>query len=471
MAFYTCQVCKYLFDDKSRGVPFDALPENWCCPECGAGKSNFMLKIGQDADQPENQSSPVLQTLPAEVLGLKRKHDDVEQWMEDIHAIAETGHSVDEAMRTHLPVVSWDDILILGKQLSGLPLANEDKVVTQTVIGPNAAQPLVLDTPILISHMAFGVLSPEAQLALAKASAMVGTAIGSGGTGILQQSFSASRKFILEYVPNQYGITPENLLKVDAIEIKFGQSCLPGMGSVLPGVNVTKEISKELGFPAGKDIVSPSRYPDIHTPTELKDKIDWLRDASNGRPIGVKLAAGHIENDLDFALQAGPDFITIDGRPGGIGSAPKFIKMATSIPTIYALSRARKFLDRNHIGKISLIITGGLRISPDFAKALAMGADAVSISTSALIAMGCQQYKICNTGRCPMGIATQDPALRSRLDIENAARKVANFLRVSTEELIQFAKLTGHYNVHDLSLKDLCTCNSEIANHTGIHHA
>ena len=224
-------------------------------------------------------------------------------------------------------------------------------------------------------------------------------------------------------------------------------------------------------FPAGKDIVSPSRYPDIHTPAELKDKIDWLRDASNGRPIGVKLAAGHIENDLDFALQAGPDFITIDGRPGGIGSAPKFIKMATSIPTIYALSRARKFLDRNHIGKISLIITGGLRISPDFAKALAMGADAVSISTSALIALGCQQYKICNTGRCPMGIATQDPALRSRLDVDQAARRVANFLRVSTEELVQFAKLTGHHNIHDLSIKDLCTCNSEIATHTGIHHA
>ena len=373
MAFYTCQVCKYLFDDKSRGVPFDALPEKWTCPECGAGKSNFMLKIGQDADQPENQSSPVLPTLPAEVLGLKRKHDDIEQWMEDIHAIAETGHSVDEAMRTHLPVVSWDDILILGKQLSGLPLSNEDKVVTQTVIGPNAAQPLVLDTPILISHMAFGILSPEAQLALAKASAMVGTAIGSGGTGILQQSFSASRKFILEYVPNQYGITPENLLKVDAIEIKFGQSCMPGMGSVLPGVNVTKEISEELSFPAGKDIISPSRYPDIHTPTELKDKIDWLRDASNGRPIGVKLAAGHIENDLDFVLQASPDFITIDGRPGGIGSAPKFIKMATSIPTIYALSRARKFLDRNHIGKISLIITGGAAHFPGFCQGAGHG--------------------------------------------------------------------------------------------------
>ncbi|MFA6928775.1 MAG: glutamate synthase-related protein [Lentisphaeria bacterium] len=471
MALYTCQVCKFLFDDKSRGVKFEDLRDNWTCPDCGAGKSNFLRQDDKAPEQPEQSQPTVLKTVPADVSSFIRNHDEVEEWMDDIHAIAESGHSIDEAMRTHLPVLSWDDILIMGKQLNGLPLANEDKVVTQTVIGPNAAQPLILDTPILISHMAFGSLSLEAQLALAKGSAMVGTAIGSGGTGIQQQSFSASRKYIFEYVPNQYSVTPENLLKVDAIEIKIGQSCTPGMGSFLPGAKVTAEIGAALGFPSGKDIASPSRYPDIHTPVELKAKIDWLRDASNGRPIGVKLAAGHIENDLEFALQADPDFITIDGRPGGIGGAPKFIKMATSLPTIYALSRARRFMDRNHIGKTSLIITGGLRISPDFAKALAMGADAVSISTSALIALGCQQYKICNTGRCPMGIATQDPVLRSRLDVEKAAQRVANFLRVSTEELMQFAKLTGYHNVHDLSLKDLCTCNSEISNHTGIQHA
>ena len=391
--------------------------------------------------------------------------------MDDIHQMAANGKSIDESMRTRLSTISWDDILILGKQLAGLPLSNEDKVVTQTVIGPNAAQPLILDTPILISHMSFGLLSPEAQLALAKASAMAGTAIGSGGAGMMDKCLHSSRRFILEYVPNQYGITPENLLKVDAVEIKFGQSCSPGMGSVIPGANVTAELGEELGFPMGEDIVSPSRFPDIRNPEELKAKIDWLRDASDGRPIGVKLAAGHIEADLDFVLAGGPDFITIDGRPGGTGSAPKFIKMATSVPTIYALSRARRFLDRNHAEHVSLIITGGLRISPDFAKALAMGANAVGIASSALMALGCQQFKVCNTGRCPMGIITQDPELRKRLDVEKGARQVANFLRVCTEELIQFAKLTGNHNVHGLSLKDLCTTNSEISAHTGIVHA
>ena len=471
MALYTCQVCKYIFDDSARGVPFAALPDNWGCPECNADKSNFLLQDKKNPDKPETQQSAVLKTTPFVSEELHRDFDEVEKWMDDIHQIAASGKSIGEAMRTRLPVISWDDILILGKQLAGLPLSNEDKVVTQTIIGPAAAQPLILDTPILISHMSFGLLSPEAQLALAKASAMAGTAIGSGGTGVLDKCLHSSRRFILEYVPNQYGVTAENLMKVDAVEIKFGQSCSPGIGSVIPGANVSAELSEELGFPPGQDIVSPSRFPDIRSPEELKAKIDWLRDASNGRPIGVKLAAGHIEDDLDFVLAGGPDFITIDGRPGGTGSAPKFIKLATSLPTIYALSRARRFLDRNHAEHVSLIITGGLRISPDFAKALAMGATAVGIASSALMALGCQQFKVCNTGRCPMGIITQDPELRQRLDVEKAARQVANFLRVSTEELIQFAKLTGNHNVHGLGLKDLCTTNSEISEHTGIANA
>jgi len=391
--------------------------------------------------------------------------------MHDIHTIAESGQSIYEAMRCRQPVISWDDILILGKQLDGLPLLNEDKVVMQTVIGPRAEQPLVIDTPILITHMSFGCLSKEAIIALSEGSAQVGTAIGSGEGGILPESFSASRKYIFEYVPNQYSVTPENLLKVDAIEIKFGQSAKPGLGSRLPGEKVTPEISQARGFPVGKDILSPSRYADIHTRAELKAKIDWLREASNGRPIGVKIAAGQVESDLDFALAGGPDFITLDGRPGGTDCAPKYIKMATSVPTLFALSRARQFLDNNHADHVSLIITGGLRISPDFAKAMAMGADAVAIGTAALMAMGCQQYKICQTGKCPLGITAQNPDFCARLDIDQAARRIANFLRVSTQELSLFAKLTGNHNIHNLSITDLCTCNSEISNHTNIRHA
>jgi glutamate synthase domain-containing protein 2 len=318
--------------------------------------------------------------------------------------------------------------------------------------------------------MSFGALSKEAKTALAKGSAAINTLICSGEGGILPEEFDAAYRYIFEYVPNQYSATEENLKKVDAIEIKIGQSAKPGLGGHLPGKKVTSEIARIRGFKEGEDIFSPSHFKDIRTREDLKNRVDWLRETSAGRPIGIKLAAGDIEADLEFAIYAGPDFITIDGRAGATGSAPKFVKASTSIPTLFAIYRARKFLDENDATDISLTITGGLRISSDFAKALALGADAVAISTSALIAIGCQQYRVCNTGRCPMGIATQDPDLRRRLDIDQAAKNLENFLRVSTEELKDFARLTGNNDVHGLAISDLCTTSSEISNHTTISH-
>ncbi len=172
---------------------------------------------------------------------------------------------------------------------------------------------------------------------------------------------------------------------------------------------------------------------------DLKKKVDWLREKS-------------------------------DGRPGATGASPKFVKQATSVPTVFALYRAKKYLDKNGIKDISLIITGGLRVSTDFIKALALGADAVAIGTAALIACACQQYRLCDTGKCPVGVTTHNPELRERLKVEFSAKKLENFLRVSTEELKDFARLTGNDDVHKLSIKDLCTTNSEISNHTEITH-
>ena len=208
----------------------------------------------------------------------------------------------------------------------------------------------------------------------------------------------------------------------------------------------------------------------MNSKEDLKDLVSTLREKSEGRPIGLKLAAGHIEEDLEYAIYSGADFVTIDGRGGSTGASPKIIKDSTSIPTIYALARARKYLDENN-SDMSLIITGGLRISSDFAKALAMGADAIAIGTGALIAAACQQYKICHTGQCPVGVATQDDELRERLKIDLAAKRVENYLKVSTEELKTFARITGHDNVHDLSLNDIRTINTEISDYTDIKHA
>jgi methylamine---glutamate N-methyltransferase subunit C len=385
--------------------------------------------------------------------------------------MALTGESAVEPMRSRKPVVSWDDILIKGAQLARQPLGREETVDTKTLIGPRAAKPLVIGTPLIVSHMSFGALSREAHSALAQGSAAVGTAMSSGEGGILEDALRAAHKFIFEYVPNRYSVSPENLRRVDAVEIKFGQSAKPGLGGHLPATKATAEIAALRGFPEGADITSPARFPDIRTRDDLRRKVDELRTLSEGRPIGIKFAAGDVEADLEFALAAGPDFITIDGRAGSTGAAPKHIKDATSVPTIYALDRARRWLDARGIKDVTLIATGGLRVSPDFAKALALGADAVAIGTAALMAIGCQQYRICDSGRCPVGIATQDPGLRARLDVEEAARGLANFLRVSTEELRDFARLTGHAGIHELSVRDLVTTNSEISAHTSIRHA
>jgi glutamate synthase domain-containing protein 2 len=242
------------------------------------------------------------------------------------------------------------------------------------------------------------------------------------------------------------------------------------MGGHLPGNKVTPEIASVRGRPEGRDITSPSHFDDIRTPDDLRRKVEWLREKSGGKPVGVKIAAGNIEADLEVAVHAQPDFITLDGRAGATGAAPKFVKDATSVPTIFAIHRARRYLDEHQLENISLVATGGLRISSDIAKALALGVDAVAVATAALMAAGCQQYRICNTGRCPVGVTSQDPQLRGRLNIDRSAERLSNFLRVVTEELTTFARLAGHNDIHHLAMSDICTVNSEISRHTAIEH-
>ncbi len=474
MAKYRCLICHYVYDEKTDGIFFDDLLPDWICPVCGAPRTEFeRLAEEPETPLPEGVADPA--SVPAADRpgseAFRRVSDEIETHMADIHRMARTGESIIEPMRSRQPVVSWDDILILGAQLARLPLNREDPVDTTTVIGPKARKPLILSTPIIVSHMSFGALSKEAHTALALGSGAAGTAMSSGEGGVLPESLGAAQKYIFEYVPNRYSVTPEMLGRVDAVEIKFGQSAKPGMGGHLPGSKVTAEIAAIRGFPEGADIVSPSRFPDIAGRADLRRKVNELRTLSGGRPIGVKMAAGHVEADLEFVLSAGPDFITLDGRAGATGAALKLVKDATSVPTIYALDRAHRYLAGRGIQDVTLIVTGGLRVSSDFAKALALGADAVAIGSAALMAIGCQHYRICDTGRCPVGIATQDPALRARLDVDEAARGLANFLRVSTEELQDFARLTGHASVHGLSVDDLVTTNSEISAHTSIRHA
>ena len=468
MAKWQCGQCSYIYDEHNESVAWEALPKEWTCPICDSGKESFSLATSS----PPAAASIGTETASEEeyLAEWRRPSDDFEVNMADIHHLAMTGKSIIEPMRTRIPTFSWDDILIKGAQLAKMPLNKTELVVTQTLIGPAAAFPLMLETPVFVSHISFGALSREAKLALAKGSALAKTAMCSGEGGILPESLAASYRYIFEYVPNKYSVTDENLKLADALEIKIGQSAKPGMGGHLPANKVTREIAAIRGYREGEEIISPAHFSDIRSKEDLKATVTHLRLKTGGKPIGIKLAAGHIEEDIDIALYTGVDFITIDGRAGGTGASPKVVKNATSVPTIFALARARTILDSRGANTVSLIITGGLRTSSDFAKALAMGADAIAVGTAAMMAAGCQQYRICNTGKCPVGIATQDPELRARLDVDKSAIRVSNFFKAVTEELRDFARLTGNDNVHHLSLADLCTTNSEISNHTFIEH-
>ena len=462
MVKYRCSVCGFIFDEEKEGRPFSDVKE---CPVCHQPADRFTLYEEEKIMHVQEKKELKLD-YPKEFV----RQDESCRYMKEIHEMAVTGKSISAAMGTEIPMPGWDDILILGAQLDPMPLDEDAPVDTRTVIGKHAAKPLVLENPVYISHMSFGALSREAKISLARGSAMAHTAMCSGEGGILPEEMEAAEKYIFEYVGNLYSVTPDNLRNADAIEIKIGQGTKPGMGGHLPGEKVTEEISRIRNKPMGKDVTAPSRFPGIESREDLKNLITQLRYASEGRPVGVKIAAGRIERDLAFCVFAEPDFITIDGRGGATGSSPKLLRDSASVPTVYALYRARKYLDS--IGSdISLIITGGLRVSSDFAKAIAMGADAVAVASSALIALACQQYKICGTGMCPMGIATQDPELRERLHEDAAAVRVANFLNVSLEELKMFARITGHERLHDLSVEDLCTVSREISEFTDIPHA
>lgn len=460
MAVYKCGICGYVLDEEKEGILLSELKK---CPVCGHGPENFAPAeepgAGDAAEVPvqpgrteDDQEKDVNLDLNYDARFVRE--DASCRYMREIHEMAVSGKSISAAMGTTMKMPGWDDILLLGAQLNPMPLDEHAPVNITTVIGKNAKRPMILAGPVYISHMSFGALSKEVKTALAKGSAMARTAMCSGEGGILPEEMAAAHKYIFEYVPNKYSDTDENLRNSDAIEIKIGQGTKPGMGGHLPGRKVTPEIAAARNKPLGEDVISPSRFPGINTKEDLKELVAALRRRSDGRPIGIKIAAGRIERDLEYCVFAEPDFITIDGRGGATGSSPKLLRDSTSVPTIYALYRARKYLDEVH-ADIDLVITGGLRVSTDFAMAAA----------------ACQQYKICGSGNCPVGVATQDPELRARLKVDAAAQRVANFLNCSFEELKTICRITGHEDIHSLSVADLCTVNREISEYTNIPHA
>lgn len=366
----------------------------------------------------------------------------------------------------------WDDIQIIVAQLHRKPLQEDVAVGTNLVIGPQAQKPLELSIPLFVSDMSFGALSEEAKTALAKGAELAGTGICSGEGGMLPEEQQANSHYFYELASAKFGYTEEALHNVQAFHFKAGQGAKTGTGGHLPAAKNIGKISEVRGIPEGQSAVSPPTFTDLNTAADFARFADRVREVTGGIPIGFKLSANHIEKDMDFALEAGADYIILDGRGGGTGAAPLMFRDHISVPTIPALARARKLLDkRGASGRVTLIATGGLRVPADFIKAMALGADGIALSNSAMQAIGCVAARICNTNNCPTGIATQKADLRQRLDVDKAAGQLANFFAASTELMQVMARACGHDHLNGLNIKDLATWDRTLAKLAGIPFA
>ena len=400
-----------------------------------------------------------------------------EPQVHEIHSLAHNGlanvgnHGPVAAMgvpRDQLP--SWDNIQFVTAQLANLPQLDGVSVGADVVIGPRAQKPLRLALPLFVSDMSFGALSKEAKTALARGAEMCGTGIASGEGGMLPEEQAANSRYLYELASGHFGFSLEKVKLAQAFHFKAGQGAKSGTGGHLPGSKVVGEIAEVRGLEPGEAAVSPAHFPEYLTPTDFRRVAQEVRDATGGIPIGFKLSAQHIEDDIDAALESDVDYIILDGRGGGTGTAPTIIRDNISVPTIPALARARRHLNSRDRPDVTLIVTGGLRTAADFAKALALGADAVAISNSAMQAIGCIAMRACHTNNCPVGIATQQQHLRDRLPVDEAAIRLARYLDATVDLMQVLARACGHTHLNQFNIDDLTTFDREMAHLTGVRY-
>ncbi len=418
------------------------------------------------APDKEAEAAPEAAPTPEEPT-LARIHELAQNGLEKVGAHGEVAAM--GVPRQDLP--HWDDIQILPAQLARKPLLEEAEVATKTVIGPRADKPLDLDIPLFVTDMSFGALSEEAKTALARGAEMAGTGICSGEGGMLPEEQAECGRYVYELATAGFGWRPGIAERIQAFHFKGGQAAKTGTGGFLPGSKVTGKIAEVRGLETGEDALSPPTFPDLDSPADFCRLADEVRERSGGIPIGFKLSANRIEEDIDFALDAGADYIILDGRGGGTGAAPLLFRDHISVPTIPALARARRHLDSRVGRDVTLVVTGGLRVPEDFAKALALGADAVALGNSAIQAVGCVAARICNTNNCPSGVATQKPELRKRIDVQDSAERVARFFGTSTSLMQVLARACGHDRLSGFAPEDLTTWRREMADLTGLRYA
>ncbi len=402
--------------------------------------------------------------------------------IDDIHAKADLGRYRIRGFNTFQKVTHFDDLTFLSTGLTRFPLEGyKEKCETRTVLGGRyATEPLELATPIYFTGMSYGALSANAKIAIGKAAAMIGTASCTGDGGMLEAERAASDKLIYQVLPSRYGFNPHHLMAAQAAEIVVGQGAKPGTGGLLMGVKVLDDVAEMRDLPTGIDQRSPARHPDWLGPDDLSIKIEQLREATDGRiPIHVKLGACRVEDDVKLAAKAGADAIVMDSMVAGTGASAEVLLDHSGIPTVPAIVMAREALrELGLYRKVSLIASGGIRNGADAAKALALGADAVAIGIAALIALNCNREipesdferevgvpagscHHCHTGKCPVGITTQDPELTKRLDPEEGAERVANFVNSMTMEMALLTRSLGKGDVHSLEPEDLAALTIE----------
>src|SRR5438094_1217508 len=383
---------------------------------------------------------------------------------------------------------TFDDLTFLPCTLTRVPLEGyREKCTTKTVLGTRfAKKPVELDIPVMITGMSWGALSYNAKVALARGASAVGSSNTTGDGGMLMAERENSKVLIYEVLPSRYGINVHHLRMADGIELTVGQGAKPGTGGLLLGSKVSATIAQQRDLPVGVDQRSPARHPDFLGPDDLIIKIEELREATDGQvPIFVKMGATRTFDDVKLAAKAGADVIVVDGMEGGTGASPEILQEHTGIPTLAAVCEARMALeDLGLYGQVQLIIAGGIRNGVDAAKALALGADAIYIGTAALIALNCnkplyvEDYRNlgtepyhchhCHTGRCPVGITTQDPELVKRLPVDEAAERVSNLLQAMTLETQVLARACGKADVHDLEPEDMRALTLEASMICGI---
>ena len=409
-----------------------------------------------------------------------------------IHTAAQRGLYEIRGLGAKRKVPHFDDLLFLGASLSRYPLEGyREKCATRTVLGTRfAKKPIVLDIPITIAGMSFGALSANVKEALGQAATAMGTSTTTGDGGMTQEERRSSKTLVYQCLPSRYGWNPDDVRRADAIEIVIGQGAKPGGGGMLLGQKVNPRVAAMRTLPAGIDQRSASRHPDWTGPDDLLIKIQELREITDWeKPIYVKVGATRTFNDVKLAVHAGADVVVIDGMQGGTAATQTCFIENVGIPTLAAVRQAVDALeDLNMKGQVQLIVSGGIRTGADIAKALAMGADAVAIGQGMLMALGCNSDTYfqhgglhsaaadyaalgtsagfchhCHTGKCPVGVTTQDTLLEQRVQPDEGSRRVRNYLKTLNMELTTIARACGKQNVHHLEPEDLVALTVEAA--------